>query len=110
MANNIPLSKQDIRRFRAIGHHLKPVLILGDAGLSDAFIDELELRLRDHELIKVSVNAEDRGDREMLGTAMAEAVNANIVQRIGKMLLLYRAAERPNPKLSNILRHQHGGL
>lgn len=108
MANKISLSKQDIRQFRAIGHHLKPVLILGDAGLSDAFIDELNSRLRDHELIKVSIHAEDRGDREILGTAMAEAVNASIVQRIGKMLLLYRAAERPNPKLSNILRYPQG--
>lgn len=108
MANKISLSKQDIRQFRAIGHHLKPVLILGDAGLSDAFIDELNARLHDHELIKISIHAEDRGDREILGTAMAEAVNAHIVQRIGKMLLLYRAAERPNPKLSNILRHQQG--
>ncbi len=108
MANNIPLSKQDIRHFRAIGHHLKPVLILGDAGLSDAFIDELEKRLQDHELIKISLNVADRGDREILGTAMAEAVNAYVVQRLGKTLLLYRPAERPNPKLSNVLRHQRG--
>lgn len=108
MANNHPLSKPDIRRFRAIGHHLKPVLIMGDGGLSDGFLEELEQRLEDHELIKVRVSAEDREDRQLLGTAMADATNATIVQRIGSMLLLYRAAKRPNPKLSNVLRDQQG--
>lgn len=108
MANNSPLSKQDIRRFRAIGHHLKPVLIMGDAGLSDGFLEELEQRLEDHELIKVRISAEDREDRNLLGAAMAETANAHIVQRIGSMLLLYRAAKRPNPKLSNVLRDQQG--
>lgn len=108
MAKITPLSKPDIRRFKAIGHHLKPVLIMGDAGLSDGFIEELEQRIADHELIKVRINAGDREDREILGNAMAEATSANIVQRIGNMILLYRAATKPDPKLSNILRHQQG--
>lgn len=104
----MPLSAQDTRRFRAIGHHLKPILIFGGNGLSDAFTSELDARLEDHELIKVRINAENRDDRNTVITALLEASAAELVQRIGNVALLYRAAKKPNPKLSNILRAQQG--
>ena len=52
----MPLSQQDKKRLRRIGHHLKPVLISGDKGLTETFLEELEGRLEDHELIKVKIN------------------------------------------------------
>ncbi|MDX1581722.1 MAG: ribosome assembly RNA-binding protein YhbY [Alphaproteobacteria bacterium] len=102
----MPLSKQDKRQFKTIGHHLKPVLILGDKGLTEAFVEELNLRLEDHELIKVKVNAETREDRAALIDALCQETDAELVQRIGNIALVYRAAKKPNPKLSNLLRAQ----
>ena len=102
----MPLSNQDKRQFKTIGHHLKPVLILGDKGLTEAVLEELDLRLEDHELIKVKVNAETREDRDTIIEAMVTAAGAELVQRIGNIALLYRAAKKPNPKLSNLLRAQ----
>lgn len=102
------LSAQDKKQFRAIGHHLKPVLILGDAGLSEGALEELEGRLEDHELIKVKVNAESRDDRAELIEALCRETGAELVQRIGNIALIYRAAKEANPKLSNVLRHQQG--
>lgn len=102
----MPLSSQDIKRLRRIGHHLKAILIFGDKGLSDTFVDELNARLEDHELIKVKVNAETRDDRAEIVTALCESSGAELIQRIGNIALLYRAAEKPNPKLSNLLRYQ----
>lgn len=101
------LSNQDKRQFKSIGHHLKPILIIGGNGLTDAFLDELSLRLEDHELIKVKVNAETREDRDLIIDAICKSSHAELVQRIGNIALLYRAAKKPNPKLSNLLRFQN---
>ena len=100
----MPLSTQDIKRLRRIGHHLKPVLIFGDKGLSDNFVEELNLRLEDHELIKVKVNAETRA---AIVQALTEKGSAELIQRIGNIALLYRPAQKPSAKLSNILRYQN---
>ncbi|MZR64321.1 YhbY family RNA-binding protein [Alcanivorax sp. DP30] len=102
----MPLSSQDIKRLRRIGHHLKAILIFGDKGLTDTFVDELNARLEDHELIKVKVNAETRDDRAEIVSALCEKSGAELIQRIGNIALLYRAAQKPNPKLSNLLRYQ----
>ena len=101
----MPLSSQDIKRLRRIGHHLKAILIFGDKGLTDTFVEELNARLEDHELIKVKVNAETRDDRAAIVDALCEQSGAELIQRIGNIALLYRAAEKPNPKLSNLLRY-----
>lgn len=100
----MPLNKQDKQRFKSIGHHLKPVLIFGGNGLTENFVDELNGRLEDHELIKVKVNAETREDRAEVIAALCDAGDCELVQSIGTIALLYRAAKKPNPKLSNLLR------
>lgn len=102
----MPLSQEDKKQFRAIGHHLKPVLMLGDGGASEGVMEELEKRLSDHELIKVKISASTREARTELIGQLCNNSNAQLIQRIGNMALLYRAARKPNPKLSNILRHQ----
>lgn len=100
------LSQQDIKRLRRIGHHLKPILMFGDKGLSDNFLEELHGRLEDHELIKIKVNAPTREDRAAVVEEMCQQANAELIQRIGNTALLYRAGEEPDPRLSNLLRHQ----
>jgi RNA-binding protein len=100
----MPLSKQDMQHFKAIGHHLKPVLQLGDKGLSDRLIEELNLRLEDHELIKVKVAGRDRDDRDSIILELCQKTGAALIQRIGNIALLHRSAVKPNPKLSNLLR------
>lgn len=104
----MPLSPLDKKRLRRIGHHLKPVLMSGDKGLSETFLEELQARLEDHELIKVKVSAPTRDDRARMIDEMCEQSGAELVQRIGNIALLYRAAAKPNPKLSNILRANEG--
>ena len=100
----MPLSPQDRKRLKAIGHHLNAILIFGGKGLSESFIEELNLRLEDHELIKVRVNVENREDRREIVAALCETSECELVQLIGKIALLYRPAKKPNAKLSNLLR------
>ena len=95
---------QDKKRFRSIGHKLKPVVTLAQNGLTENIKAELNRALNDHELIKVKVMAGSRENKEKLVKEIQSAVSAECIQQIGHILLLYRAARKPNQKLSNLLR------
>jgi RNA-binding protein len=101
------LSIQERKRLRQIGHALNPVVMLGDKGLTESVIEELNRALNDHELIKVKVGGEDRTARAATITEIAETAGAEIVQTIGKIALLYKKAPKQNPKLSNLVRFAH---
>ena len=91
------------KQMRAIGHHLKPVVLIGDNGMSTGLLEELDRALEDHELIKVKVRAE-RDIRQILIASLCEETGAQCVQSTGAMALLFRAAKKPNPRLSNLIR------
>jgi len=101
----VRLSPAEKKRLRQIGHHLDPLVQLGGQGLTEAVLAEIDARLEDHELIKVRVGGDDREARQAAIAAIAEATGSEVAQAIGKLVLLYRAAKKPNPKLSNLLRH-----
>jgi len=93
------------RKLRQIAHHLDPVVIVGDKGLSDTLLAEVTRALRDHELIKVKLAAGERDDRRELANAVAEATQSEVVYIIGKIAVLYKANAKADPRLSNISRH-----
>lgn len=101
------LSIQERKRLRQIGHALNPVIMLGGQGLTENVIDETLRALNDHELIKVKIAGEDREERAEVIESLAEATQAQVVQKIGKIALLYKKAAKQNPKLSNLVRHAH---
>jgi len=93
-----PLTKQQIKSLKAHTHALKPVVRLGQHGLTDAVIKELEIALDHHELVKVKVAAEDREARDSLFTALCTKTNSHLVQQIGSVVVMYRRNEK-NPKI-----------
>lgn len=101
------LSIQERKRLRQIGHALNPVVMIGGSGLTDSVIEEAVRALTDHELIKIKVAGEDRDARTEVIDALAQATQAEVVQKIGKIALLYKKAAKQNPKLSNLVRHAH---
>ncbi|ERP94629.1 RNA-binding protein [Marinobacter sp. ES-1] len=100
------LSPEQRREYRAIAHNLKPVIIVGDKGLSEGLQEELERALNDHELIKIKVASTDREARQDAIQALCESSGAELVQTIGKIAVILRRARKPNPKLSNLLRNK----
>lgn len=84
------LSIHERKRLRQIGHVLNPVVMIGGQGLTDAVIEETLRALNDHELIKVKVAGEDREARAAVIDAIVEATGAEAVQKIGKIVLLYK--------------------
>lgn len=99
------LSPEQRRQYRGIAHHLKPVIIVGDKGLSEGVQEELERALNDHELIKIKVASPDREQRQEAVAALCEAAGAQLVQTIGKTAVILRRTAKPNPKLSNLQRY-----
>jgi len=99
-------SKAELKRFRAIGHKLKPNVIVAGKGLSESVVSEIKRSLADHELIKIRVNTDDRKDRDETIASIVEQTTSTVIQTIGSVALLYKAAKKPNPKLSNILRSE----
>ncbi|PZW49535.1 ribosome assembly RNA-binding protein YhbY [Pseudomonas sp. URMO17WK12:I2] len=102
----MPLTQEQKKQFKSIGHHLKPVLIVADNGITEGVLAELERALNDHELIKIQVRVTERDDRLAVIDELCKASKAELAQIIGKMALLYRKNPKANRNLSNISRHQ----
>lgn len=83
------------RFLRAKAHALHPVVMVGEIGLSEAVLKEAERSLASHELIKVKAHIDDRSLREKLLAELCARLHAAAVQHIGKILVIYRPAEKP---------------
>lgn len=101
----MPNPKHDPKTLRAIGHNLKPIILVGSGGLSPTLIEEARRALFDHELIKIKIPAGSGPERKACADNLATATQSIVVQRIGRVALLYKANPQPNPKLSNISRY-----
>ena len=92
---NEMLTPQHIRKLRGLAHHLKPVLMIGQHGITDNLLNELDIVLNNHELIKITISSTDRDDRQAITTLLCEKSGAELVQKIGKISVLYRPAQPP---------------
>ena len=84
------LTTRDRQKMKARAHALEPVVQVGQAGVTDQVAKELDRALTAHELIKVRVTAPDRDAREALCDDIVARTEAAEVQRVGKVLVLWR--------------------
>lgn len=91
----LTLSPAQRRFLKTKAHALHPLVMIGDAGLTAAVMQEADRSLKSHELIKVKVAGDDRQFRDGVMEQMCAALEAAPVQRIGKILIVYRPAETP---------------
>ncbi len=94
-----PLNLAQRKFLKSAAHHLKPVVMIGSQGLTEAVMQEASRALAAHELIKIRVLGDDRDAREAYLAELCAALNAAPVQHIGKLLLLYRPADKPKIQL-----------
>jgi RNA-binding protein len=85
------LSESQKKFLRGLGHQLKPMVTVGDAGLSNSVMQEFVSTISHHELIKVRVRAGSRESREILIDELCRTGASNLVQRIGNVALIFRA-------------------
>ena len=94
------LSEAQKKYLRGLGHKLKPMVMIGDAGLTDAVNAEFQSTIGHHELIKVRIRVGDRAARDDIITALCKAAGATLVTRIGNVALIYRRnPEKPRINL-----------
>lgn len=89
---------KEVRTLRAAGHSLTPALIVGRAGLSDEVIAAIDRELDEHELIKIKVGKGPMKRKEV-AALLPERTGAEVVQLLGRTILLYRM--RPPPTQSD---------
>ena len=74
----MPLSQDQKKRFRSIAHHLKPVVMIAEKGISEGVLAELDRALEDHELIKLKVNVLEREDKQLIIAEVCQQTGAQL--------------------------------
>lgn len=91
------ITEKQKRWLRKQVHHLKPVVTIGQAGLTEAVLGEIGVALNAHELIKIRISAGDRAERDAMIREIAARTSADLISRVGNIAALFRA----NPKKKN---------
>ncbi len=92
------LSNNQLRHLRGLAHALKPVVMVGQHGLKESIITEVDIALDVHELIKVKISVGDREARDEIIQQIVDRSSAELVQRIGNMAVLFRRNSE-NPRV-----------
>jgi RNA-binding protein len=86
----LTLTNPQKRHLKALAHARKPIIIIGDKGMTPAVLHGTLLALDHHELIKIRVNAGDRAAREAMIEEVCATSGATLVQRVGHIATLFR--------------------
>lgn len=95
------LSGSAKRALRAAAHHLDPVVMIGDKGLTSAVLHEIDIALAAHALIKVRVASDEREQRVAFMNDICAKLACESVQHLGKLLVLWRNKEGDDGVLSD---------
>jgi RNA-binding protein len=87
---NPEMTSTQRRTLRARAHHLQPVVMIGDGGLTTAVLNEINKNLSSHELIKIRVLSGEYAARKQFLDEICTSLGAAPVQHIGKVLVVYR--------------------
>ena len=89
------LTKAQIKSLKAESHRLKlkPVVIIGQNGLSENVQNEIEIALEHHELIKIRIPAMDKAGKKLMIETICTRTNADLITAIGSVAVIYRRTE-----------------
>ncbi|HBY84248.1 MAG TPA: ribosome assembly RNA-binding protein YhbY [Colwellia sp.] len=96
------LNKKQIQHLKGVAHPLKPVVLLGNNGLTEAVVAEIDYALNHHELIKVKIPTDDKETKTLIVEAICRETNATKIQVIGKTLVIYRKSEENKIRIPKI--------
>lgn len=87
------LNNSQIKHLKGLAHALKPVVMIGDKGLTDAVMEEIKIALDAHELIKINVRTEEREERQQMIDKIINKTQSAKVQTIGSKLVIFRRSK-----------------
>ena len=88
------LNSKQVSHLKALSHAIKPVVQIGNKGLSDSVINEIKLNLKAHELIKIQVQENDKASRAIILSSICEKVVAESINHIGKQIVIFKANDK----------------
>lgn len=88
------LSLNQKKFLRALGHSIKPIVMIGQHGLSEAVLAEINISISKHELLKISIRTENREHKQKIIKQIIKATNADLVQVIGNMMVIYHPFDK----------------
>lgn len=94
----MPLTLKQKKLLRSLAHSIRPVVIIGQHGLTENISREVDQALDHHELIKIRINAGDRDARSRIIESLLPQAGAELVQQIGHVAVFYRR-NRQKPKI-----------
>jgi len=95
----MPLTSKQKSHLRSLAHKLKPVVMIGNSGVTENILHEIDNSLSYHELIKVRISGMERDDRNETANGICQETNSELVNIIGHIAILYRAGKKPQIKL-----------
>jgi len=84
------INKEQRKYLRSLAHERKPVIWVGQNGLTDNVLEEINNALDHHELIKIKVGAGEREERELVTANICKQTNADLIQKIGYTVTVFR--------------------
>ncbi len=93
--DNVSLTGRQVRHLRALGHHLKAVVLVGKEGITPALVSTVDECLANHELLKIKLLENCPEDRRAAAYEIAKQTRSHVAQVVGRTILLYRKAENP---------------
>jgi RNA-binding protein len=84
------------RHLKQKAHHLKPVVLLGAQGLTEAVLAEIDVALTAHELIKIKLSGGDKAQRQNWAEQICQHHQAELIQIIGQIAIIYRPRPQDN--------------
>ena len=87
------MNSEKKKQLKTQAHLLKPVIMVGQAGLTESVLKEIEITLDTHELIKIKIRAEKEDRNQICNQIIAES-KAELIQSIGQIIVIYR--KKPN--------------
>jgi RNA-binding protein len=85
------LTNNQKKFLRSMGHALKPVVMVGQHGLSESVLAELETTMSKHELLKIKVRADGKDEKQQMINQIVEVSKSHLIQVIGNIMVIYRA-------------------
>lgn len=90
---SLKLTTKQKQFLKGLAHHLNPVVMLGNNGLTEGVLAEIDNALNHHELIKVKIAGAERDEKQLIINAIVRETQAVEVQAIGHILVLFRPSE-----------------
>jgi RNA-binding protein len=86
----LDITSKERSSLRATAHPLHPVVQIGDRGLSESVLKEIDVNLNAHHLIKIRVAGQERDARDAMLETICDRLSCAPVHHLGKTLIVYR--------------------